>query len=84
MAAGKPVVATSVGGVPEIVVEGETGMMVPPGDEEALTRALSALLADSDRRQRMGEAGRKRIKTFSAEAMVGSIETLYEQLLGPR
>ena len=60
MAAGLPVVATNVGGVPELVVEGETGFLVPPGDPQALAGALERLLGDSALRRRLGAAGRLR------------------------
>ncbi len=61
MAHGRPVVATTVGGIPELVVDGETGLLVPPGDPQALRSALERLLADPALRRRMGQAGRERI-----------------------
>jgi glycosyltransferase involved in cell wall biosynthesis len=61
MAAGLPVVASSVGGVPELVVEGETGLLVPPGDPHALAAAIERLLDDSALRRRLGAAGRTRV-----------------------
>src|SRR5207237_9611998 len=60
MAAGLPVVASAVGGVPEVVLEGETGFLVPVEDERALTAALARLLADRGLRARVGAAGRRR------------------------
>ena len=60
MARGVAVVATRVGGVPEVVVDGETGLLVPPGDEAALAAALERLLSDAALRRRLGEAGRRR------------------------
>src|SRR5207248_1164577 len=62
MAQGKPVVATAVGGTPELVVHGETGLLVQPGDVEALAAALAQLLADPEQARRMGEAGRERVQ----------------------
>jgi glycosyltransferase involved in cell wall biosynthesis len=62
MAAGLPVVATDVGGVAESVVDGETGLLVPPGDPGALAAALDRLLKDSGLRQRLGTAGRERAR----------------------
>jgi starch synthase len=62
MACGTPVVATRVGGIPEVVVDGETGGLVPPGDEAALARALRDALADPARARRMGDAGRRRVE----------------------
>ena len=79
MGQGKPVVATAVGGTPELVVDGETGLLTPPGDVEALTRALASLLADSDRARRLGEAGRERVRTaFSASSSSERVLRLYE------
>jgi glycosyltransferase involved in cell wall biosynthesis len=60
MAAGLPVVASAVGGVPEAVGDGETGTLVPPGDPDALGRALAVLVADAELRDRLGAAGRRR------------------------
>ena len=60
MAAGLPVVSSQVGGVPELVVDGETGLLVPPGDPAAMAAALGRLLADAGLRRRLGAAGRER------------------------
>jgi glycosyltransferase involved in cell wall biosynthesis len=60
MAAGLPVVASQVGGVPELIVEGETGLLVPPDDVDALAEALGRLVSDSEARRRLGRAARKR------------------------
>jgi glycosyltransferase involved in cell wall biosynthesis len=62
MAAGLPVVASAVGGVPEIVADGDTGLLVPPGDAAALAAALERLLADAALRRRLGAAGRERVR----------------------
>jgi glycosyltransferase involved in cell wall biosynthesis len=64
MAAGLPVVASAVGGVPELVVDGETGFLVPPGDEAAFATALRKVVADGDSRRRLGRAGRARAETL--------------------
>jgi glycosyltransferase involved in cell wall biosynthesis len=61
MAAGLPVVASSVGGVPEVVVDGETGLVVPPGDPASLAAAIERLLADPALRRRLGGAARERV-----------------------
>ena len=58
MAAGKAVIGTRVGGVPEVVADGETGRLVPPGDARALAEAMGALLRDREQRNAMGEKGR--------------------------
>ena len=60
MAAGLPVVSSRVGGVPELVVDGVTGLLVPPGDPAAMAAALGRLLEDADLRRRLGAAGRER------------------------
>jgi sugar transferase (PEP-CTERM/EpsH1 system associated) len=82
MAAGLPVVATAVGGTPEVVEDETTGLLPPPRDPVALAEAISRLLRDPERARRMGEAGRKRVETeFSMDANVRRVEALYEQLL---
>jgi glycosyltransferase involved in cell wall biosynthesis len=79
MAQGTPVVATAVGGTPE-VVSAETGVLVPPGDTDALATALRALLADRDRARGLGEAGRHRVETeFSEQAMAARVLALYAE-----
>jgi glycosyltransferase involved in cell wall biosynthesis len=85
MAAGRPVVATAVGGVPDAVVEGETGFLVPPSQPEPLASALEALLRDPTRREAMGAAARKRaVKLYNAEAVIASLESLYDSIADPR
>lgn len=85
MAAGKPVVATNAGGVPEIVVAGETGVLVPPLAPERLADALGALLVDGERRARMGHAGRCRAEShFSAVTMAARTAALYRDVLARR
>ena len=81
MAAGVAVVATAVGGIPECVVSGETGLLVPPRDSDALARALIDLLGDSARRRAFGEAGRRRVcEHFSAEKYLSSFEAAVQRL----
>ncbi len=81
MASGLPVLATAVGGNPELVVEGETGRLVPRDDPEAMAHALDELLSDPSRMARMGQAGRARVEErFSIEAMVAKYLALYDQL----
>ncbi len=78
MACGLPVVATRVGGLPEVVEEGVTGLLVPPADPAALAAALVATWSDPDRRERMGNAGRGRaLKFFDVRRMVAEYESLY-------
>ena len=81
MAAGRPVVATRVGGIPDAVEEGETGLLVPPGDAAALSAALAALLGDPSRRARMGERARAVAESrYSARVAIGALERLYDEL----
>ena len=78
---GVPVVATTAGGTPEAVADGETGVLAPPRDVDALTRACLELLDDAERRQRMGAAGRRRIEQrFPLGAFV---DATLEALSGP-
>lgn len=82
MAAGLPVASTDVDGIPEAVVSGTTGILVPPGDAGSLAEALRALLADPDLRTRMGEAGRARVaERFSLDAMVDGVTSVYESVI---
>jgi glycosyltransferase involved in cell wall biosynthesis len=83
MAHARPVVASAVGGLLDLVVDGETGILVPPGDVAALRRALRELLADRELRRRMGEAGRERVRQrFSWDAVTDSTVALYELTAG--
>jgi glycosyltransferase involved in cell wall biosynthesis len=82
MAAGVPVVATRVGGNAEAVAEGETGLLAPPRDPEALAAAIRTLLADRELAARFGQAGRRRVEMhFSVPRLVADTERLYRELL---
>jgi L-malate glycosyltransferase len=82
MAMARPVVATRVGGIPEIVMDGLTGRLVPPRDPVALAGALIDLIRRPAERKEMGRAGRERmLSVFSAEAMVAATEALYLKIL---
>ena len=80
MAQGVPVVASAVGGVPEIVVDGETGRLVPPGDEAALSGALRALLADPELRLRLAHNAAAMAREHGAERQVIRLEAIYREL----
>jgi glycosyltransferase involved in cell wall biosynthesis len=81
-AAGKPAVVADVGGLRDVVVDGETGFLVPPGEEEPLRAALARLIADPALRQRLGEAAQQRVRrVFSPEAVVPMFEQAYEDAL---
>jgi glycosyltransferase involved in cell wall biosynthesis len=83
MAMRKPVVATTTGGLPEIVQEGETGMLVPPGDSKALAKTVVSLLQDLARCRQLGEAGRARVAAhFTVEAMMDGLVEGYGAVLG--
>jgi glycosyltransferase involved in cell wall biosynthesis len=79
MACGLPVICTDSGGNRELVIEGETGLLVPPGDVEAVVRQLRSLRDDPEMAGRMGRAGRKRIATvFTVDALVSGTVAAYE------
>ena len=80
MAAGLPVVATNVGGTPEIVLHGETGLLVEPGDAFQLASAMITLLQNPSMCKKMGDAGKKRVNLFSIESMTQKTEALYMML----
>jgi len=85
LACGCPAVASAVGGVPEIVEDGHSGLLVPPADAAALARALEGLAADEGLRRRLGTAGRRRIEDrFTLERMIRTHEELYEALIENR
>jgi len=82
MACGLPVVATAVGGNPELVLDGATGALVPTGDRKALAHALQAYVTDTGRTRAHGEAARGRIEaSFSLDGMVGRYDALYRKML---
>ena len=83
MATGKPVVATSSGGAPEIVAAEETGLLVPPENADALAEALLRLLADEDLRRKLGGAGMERARLhFDVRRVVEQVQGIYEEMLG--
>ena len=83
MAAGRPVVVTDVGGAREVVAEGETGYLVPSGDDAMMAERLIALLRDPERARAMGAKGKQVVESkFSCEAQLARTESLYDRLLG--
>lgn len=83
MAAGLPVISTPIGAIPDMVRDGEEGLIVPERDSAALTAALTQLLGDPALRTRMGERGRQRVsEVYSREVVVSQLEALYRRLLG--
>jgi glycosyltransferase involved in cell wall biosynthesis len=85
MAAGRPIVASRVATIPEVVLDGESGLLVPAGDPLALADALAQLANDRALATRLGETGRERLQRhFSVEKMVGDTELLYRELVDER
>ena len=85
MAAGKPVVATNGGGIPEIVQDGVTGLLVPMGDAERMAAAICSLLADPARAEEMGRCGQIRAKDhFAIELTARRVESVYDKVLKPQ
>jgi len=81
MAARKPAVAPAVGGIPEVLVDGVTGFLVPPKDPSALARRLVQLLKDAPLRERMGRAALERAREcFTVEKMVEGTDAVYRSL----
>jgi glycosyltransferase involved in cell wall biosynthesis len=84
MAAGKAVIASRTGGVPEIVADGETGLLVPPGDVGALAGALRRLAGDEALRERLAAGGEERVRRFTWEAVAAAYRKIYEGVLAGR
>lgn len=81
MACGRPVIASDIGGMPDMVEHDSTGLLVTPNDPEALAIALKRLLDDRGLARRLGQAGRKRVVRFQAHTVVPRIEAIYTSLL---
>lgn len=81
MAMGRPVIAARIGGMPEQVIDGVTGFLVPPGDVSALRQAMAQLLNDPELRHRMGQAAQQKVMEFQASTVVKRIEEIYQELL---
>lgn len=81
MAMGRPVIASRIGGLPDVVDDGTTGLLVPPGDTQALQHAIEQLLANPELRKHMGEAARRRSAEFHTSRIVPRIEQVYEELI---
>ena len=83
-AAGKPTIASAIGGLADVVVDGETGLLVSPGDVDGLAAALARLDGDPELRERMGEAARARARQFGPDRVVPRFEDAYELALAAR
>jgi len=85
MAAARPIVATTAGGIPEIVEHGVNGLLVPPRDAPALADAIQRALADAELRRRMGDAGFARVnQRFTVDRMVAATAAAYERIVTAR
>jgi glycosyltransferase involved in cell wall biosynthesis len=85
MAANKPVVASAIGGNDEVIVHGETGLLVPPADPQALAAAIQTILSKPELARRLALAGRARVyEQFSAETMIERVTKIYDQILPSR
>ena len=83
MSVGRAVVASRVGGLPEVVADGESGLLAPPGEPAALAQTVDRLLADPALRARLAAAGQRRVAArFTLEVMTEKMLTLYGELLG--
>jgi glycosyltransferase involved in cell wall biosynthesis len=83
LAAGKAVIASEVGAIPDVIRHGATGMLVPPGDADALADALCVLIEDEGPRQRLGQNGRELVReAYDFERTVGQYDELYQRVLG--
>ena len=82
MSSGTPVVASRVGGIPEVVEDGKQGLLFSPQNEEDCVRAITTILRDDDLRKKMGQSGRERVlKHFSIEKILPQYEQLYEDTI---
>ena len=75
----RAVVASAVGGNPDMVIDGENGLLVKPGDPDDLAAAMARLLADPDLRTRLGRAGRESVENLTADRVAAQFETLYQR-----
>ena len=85
MVLGKPVVGTNAGGLPEVVADGVTGVLVPPGDAQALANAMERVLTDAQLAERLGTAGAARVReSFHIDRTATLTQDVYDRLLQSR
>jgi glycosyltransferase involved in cell wall biosynthesis len=75
------VIATCAGGIPEIIVDGDSGLLVPPNDVDGLSAAISRLLADDGLRERIGARAREASRAYEIARIVPRIERIYDELV---
>jgi glycosyltransferase involved in cell wall biosynthesis len=80
MASGRPVVATTTGGIVDMIVDGENGLLVPPDDEYRLAEAMARLLNENDLRARLAAGARERVQHFTASAVAERLEAVYARV----
>ena len=78
---GRPIIASRIGGLTDIIVDGKTGLLVPPGDPQALREAMQSLLDDPERREYMHMMAKQRVVEFQARSVVPRIEQVYREVL---
>lgn len=83
-AAGRPVIASAVGGLPEVVIDEQTGLLVAPGDAGALRAALQRVIGDQSLRDRLGDAGARHAASFSSAVVVPAFEDAYRTAIETR
>lgn len=81
MSRGKAVIGTAVGGIVDIITDGTTGLLIPPGDVPALTNAMQKLIDNPDLREQLGKAGQEDVKRFTADSIVVQFENLYAEMI---
>jgi glycosyltransferase involved in cell wall biosynthesis len=80
MAAGRPVITTSIGGIVDLIVDGESGLLVPPGNDRELAAAMGRVLADGGLRAQLGEGALERVRAFTASAVAQRLEAVYARV----
>jgi len=80
MAAGRPVITTSIGGIVDLIVDGESGLLVPPGNDRELAAAMGRVLADGGLRARLGAGALERVRAFTASAVAERLEAVYARV----
>jgi glycosyltransferase involved in cell wall biosynthesis len=81
MSSGRPVIASRVGGIPDIIRDGEVGLLVSPGDPVELRQAIERVLSDPVLREKMGREAKQQAAAYQADAVVGYIEKIYARLI---